>query len=99
MESCLPSSFYRALRTIQMAENIVIKEFFGNAFSVRPLNSKLRIMNKDRLTPPLPNVITHYKTKTERYTRYFWVYQYGKFDWLAGDETANKLYCWPCLFL
>jgi len=66
---------------------------------VHPLHSQLRITNKDRPTPPLPDVITRHKTKTERYTRYFCFSQYGKVDRLAGGETANKLYCWPCLFL
>jgi hypothetical protein len=80
-----------------MAENITIKELSHSPFSVRPLHDKLRIVNKDRPTPPLPNVITHHKTNTEQYTRHFYLSQYEKVDWLAGCETTNKLYCLPCL--
>jgi hypothetical protein len=99
MECCFPTSFCSALRPIKMTENIVIKGFLDNPYFVHPLHSKLIIMNKGRPTQPLPNVIKHHKTKTERYTRHFCVSRYGKVDWLSGGETANKLYCWPCLFL
>jgi len=78
-----------------MAENIGIKEFLDNPFSLRPLHNKLRIMNIGRPAPPLPNVITHHKTKTERCTRQVCISHYGKVDWLAGGEAADKLYCWP----
>jgi hypothetical protein len=54
-----------------MTENMVIKELLVQPFCVRPLRAKLRILNKGRPAPPLPNVITHHKTKTEQYIRHF----------------------------
>ena len=48
-----------------MAENIVIRELLANPFSVRPLQVKLKIVNKGQPTPPLLNLISHLKTKTE----------------------------------
>jgi hypothetical protein len=81
-----------------MAENVVIKEVLNNPFSVRPLHDKLRIVNKSWPTPPSPNVIAYHKNKTEQYTWHFTcISQYEKVDWVAGCETRNKLYCWPCL--
>ena len=53
-------------------------------------------MNKGRSTPPFPKLITHHKTKTEKYKRHFCVSQYENVDWLAGCETINELDCWPC---
>jgi hypothetical protein len=44
------------------------------------------------LTPPLPNVVSHHKTKTERHARHFFISQYEKDDWLAGCGRADKLY-------
>lgn len=51
-----------------MAENIVIKELLDQPFCKRPLRDKLRILNKGRPTPPLPNAKPHHKTKPEQYT-------------------------------
>jgi hypothetical protein len=82
-----------------MAENIVIKELLDSPYSVRPLHDKLRTENSGRPTPPLPNSITHHKTKTEQCTRHFCIWQYGKVDWYAACETANKFCCWPCFLL
>jgi len=65
---CLLPSFYRL---IKLAENVVIKELLENTFSVLPLQDKVRRVNKGRLTPPIPNVITHYKSNTERCTDIF----------------------------
>jgi hypothetical protein len=79
-----------------MAENMVIKELLNNPFYVHPLHDKLRIVNKDRPTAPIPHLITH-KSKTERCTRHSCTSQYNQVEWLAGCETANKLYCWPYL--
>ena len=54
-----------------MTDTILIKELFYSIFSVPPLQDKLRIVNKGRAISPLPNLITHLKTKTERYARHF----------------------------
>jgi hypothetical protein len=40
------SSFYSAVATIKIAENLVIKELLDNPFSMRPLYDKLTIMKK-----------------------------------------------------
>jgi len=82
-----------------MAENIVIKELLDSPYSVRPLHDKLRTVNSGRPTPPLPNFITHHNTKTEQCTRHFCIWQYGKVDWHAACNTANKLCCWSCVLL
>jgi hypothetical protein len=79
-------------RPIQVAKNMVIKELLDQPFCERPLRDELRILNKGRPTPPLPNVITHHKTKTEQYTRHFCISQYEKAVWVVGCATANKLY-------
>jgi hypothetical protein len=52
-----------------MAEHkhVGIKELLDNPFSMHPLHDKLRIANKCRTTPPLINLITLHKTKTEQY--------------------------------
>jgi hypothetical protein len=72
-----------------MTENIVIREILDPPFCVRPLRNKLRIQNKGRPAPPLPNVIAHHKTNTEQYTRYFCISQYEKFVLVAGYATAK----------
>lgn len=64
---------------------------------MRPLQDELRIVNKGRTIAPLHNLITHIKTKTERYARHFCISRYEKFDWLAGYKKANGLYFWLCL--
>ena len=94
---CFPSSFCSVLRLIEMGEIITSRELLDNPFSAHPLHDKLRIVNKVRPTPPLPCLITYHKTQAEQYKRHFLISQYGKVDWLAGCETTNKLYCWPCL--
>jgi hypothetical protein len=76
---------------------MVIKELLDQPFCERPLRDKLRILSKGRPTPPLPNVVTHHKTKPEKYTRQFCISQYEKVVWLAGCATTNKLYFWACL--
>jgi hypothetical protein len=63
---------------------------------MRPLHDKLRIVNKSRPTPRLPNLITHHKTKTERYTIHICISQCEKFVWLIECETTKKLYFWSC---
>jgi hypothetical protein len=80
-----------------MTENMVIKELLDQPFCVRPLLAKLRILNKGRPAPPLPNVITHHKTMTEQYIRHFCFSQYEKVVWVAECAATNKLYFWPCL--
>jgi hypothetical protein len=84
-------------RPFNMAEIVIIKELVDNLFPVRPLHYLFKIVNKGRPTLPIPNLITHYKTKTERCTRHFGISQYEKDDWLVGYETGNK-FRWPCLF-
>jgi hypothetical protein len=71
-----------------MGENITIRELVYNQFSMRPLHEKLRIVNKGRPTPPLPNVITHHKTKTNTQD-IFAPLDIRKVDWLAGCEMIN----------
>lgn len=83
----------------KMTENVIITEVLKNPSSVRPLHDKVRRENEVRPTPPIPNSITHHKSKVERCTRHFCISQYNKVEWLAGCETANKVYCWPCLLL
>jgi len=51
---------------------------------MRPLHYKLRTINKVQPIPRLPNLITHHKTKTERYTIHICISQCEKFDWLTG---------------
>ena len=85
------------LGPIKVAGSIVIKEFLDNPFSLHQLHNKLRIMNKGRPTSPLPNVITHYKTKND-VQGVFATLSNEKVDWLAGGETANQLYFLSCLF-
>jgi hypothetical protein len=92
----LSPSVYTVLSPIKMAENIIINELLNNPFSVGPLHDKLRIMNKGRPTPWLHNLITHHKTKTERYIRRNSICQCEKFDWVIGRETTKKLYFWSC---
>jgi hypothetical protein len=89
MVRCLPSSLYSVLLPTKIAENMLIEKLLYNPFSVRPLHDILRRVNRGRHTPPLTNLITHYKTKTERYTRHFDTSQYLEVDWLAGYETEN----------
>jgi hypothetical protein len=55
-----------------MTENKTTKE---NPFSVRPLHDRLRSANERRPTRPLPNLITHYEIKAEKYTRNFCISQ------------------------
>jgi hypothetical protein len=38
-------------------------------------------VNKGRPTPPLPNLNTHHKTKTEQHTRHFCIPQNEKVHW------------------
>ena len=80
----LSSSFYNVLRLIKMAENINIKEVLDYPFSVRLLHNKLRTVNKGRPTPPLLSLITHHKSKTDQYTRHFFITQNEKIDLLTG---------------
>ena len=54
-----------------MAENVIIKELLYKPFSVPLLRDKLRIVSKIRPTPPLPNLITHHRTKTQGHSRDF----------------------------
>jgi hypothetical protein len=63
------------LRPIKMSENTVIQEVLDNVFYVRQLEDKLRIKNKGRPPSLLSSLITHNKTKTDRYTRHFCVSQ------------------------
>jgi len=72
-----------------MAENMVIEELLDQPFCERPLRDKLRILNRGRPTPPLPNVITHHKTKNIYKT--FLHLSIWKVVWVAGCTTANKL--------
>ena len=58
-----------------MAENTVIQELLDNVFYVRQVDDKLKIKNKGRLPSLLPNLITHNKTKTDRYARHFFTSQ------------------------
>jgi len=81
-----------------MTENIAIKELLDHPFCVLPLRDKLRILNKGRPAPPLLNVITRHKTKTEQYTSHFCLFQYEKVVWVAECAATNELYFWPCLF-
>jgi len=48
-----------------MAENVVFKEPLNYPFSLFPPHNTLGIVNKGQPTVPLPNLITHCKTKTE----------------------------------
>jgi len=93
------SSFCTVLRLIKMAENIDIKEVLDYPFSVRLLYDKLRTVNKGRPTPPLLSLITHHKSKTEQYTRNFFISQYEKIDWLTGCETTNFIVSPVYMFL
>jgi hypothetical protein len=56
-------------------------------------------MNESQPTPPLPNVITHHKTKPERYTRHFCISHNEKVDWLAVCETKDFLLLTLIIFL
>jgi hypothetical protein len=80
------SIILQCLRLIKLAENIVIKEQLDNPFSVRPIHDKVWIVNKGRPTPPIPNLITHYKSYIEWSTRHVCISQYD-----------SKFYCWFCL--
>jgi hypothetical protein len=51
-----------------MAENMTTKELSDSPFSLSQLHDKLRIVNKGRPTPPLPNLITHHKANPKQYT-------------------------------
>jgi hypothetical protein len=46
---------------IKMAEYIIIKELSDNTISVRPLQDKLIVVNKDGPAPPSPSSITPQK--------------------------------------
>ena len=65
LDSIPSPTFCIVLWLIIMAENIVFKELLNNPFSVCLLNDKLGIVNHSQPTAPLPNLITHHKTKTE----------------------------------
>jgi hypothetical protein len=66
LDSKLSPSFYSVVRLIKIAKNVVITELLDNPSSVRPLHDKVRGVNKGRPTPPITNLITHHKSKTER---------------------------------
>jgi hypothetical protein len=46
-------------------------------------------VNRSRPTSPSTNLMTHIKTKVEKYVRHFGISQYETFDWLRGCITAN----------
>jgi hypothetical protein len=47
-------------------------------------------VNKCGPTPPLLNLITHRKTKTEQNTRQLCIYHHKKVDGLTGIEKKSK---------
>ncbi|XP_039286744.1 zinc finger MYM-type protein 1-like [Nilaparvata lugens] len=71
----------------------VIKSLLERPFSSRSFKEKKYLMNIGRPIPNLPNLMQN----CGKFTRHFQSNNYKKYEWLAGSETLNALFCWNCL--
>ncbi|XP_058456174.1 myoneurin isoform X3 [Malaya genurostris] len=54
------------------------------------------VIGRGRPTPALPLLSKECRYKGKVFTRRFKKDNYLRYDWLAGCEVENKLFCWPC---
>lgn len=74
-----------------------VQNILNFPFEKRPREDQLKIMERGKPRPPLPNLICIHKDKKGEYTRRFSPSQYESVEWMTGCDFRSKLYCWPCL--
>lgn len=71
----------------------VIDDILRRPFSTRQFHEKKQVIENGRPTPALAQL----QQITKKFTRHFTCSAYEKYQWLAGSERLNCLFCWSCL--
>ncbi|XP_058838405.1 myoneurin isoform X2 [Topomyia yanbarensis] len=70
--------------------------FREHPFETLSVGTIAGVIGRGRPTPALPLLSKECRYKGKVFTRRFKKDNYLRYEWLAGCEIENKLFCWPC---